>query len=91
MDFFVIIRCPRTDDEVPTGLITDITKLDNLPSNPTELKCSACGERHQWSRRDAFLAHSISDLDSWRPQNEYFSQPRLRTAPHEKSGAPQGT
>jgi hypothetical protein len=67
MDFFVVIRCPRTGEEVPTGVVADITNLDRLPTGPTELKCVACGETHKWYRGDALLTHSLSGLDNWRP------------------------
>jgi hypothetical protein len=73
MDFLVIIRCPRTGEEVPTGRVADITKLDRLPPGPFELTCAACGETHEWSRSDALLAHTLSGLDNWRLE----AQPRL--------------
>jgi hypothetical protein len=66
MQFLVIIRCPRTGDEVPTGRVTDVEKLDNIPNQPVQLACPACSETHSWSRVDAFLAHSLAGLDTQR-------------------------
>ena len=75
MEFFIVIRCPRTGDEVPTGLVADISQLHSLPSGPTELNCVACGEAHKWYRGDTFLAHSLSGLDNWRPGSSGHALP----------------
>jgi len=66
MNFLVIIRCPATGREVPTGLVTDLSRLDNLPRDGTELRCASCGRTHVWSRKDALLAHSTVALDTGR-------------------------
>ena len=66
MQLLVIIRCPRTGDEVPTGRVTDLEKLDNIPDQPVQLACPACSETHPWSRADVFLAHSLAGLDTRR-------------------------
>jgi hypothetical protein len=62
MKFLVVITCPDTGREVPTGLVTDITTFANLPKDKTQLSCPACGQVHDWTRRDAFLAHSLEGL-----------------------------
>ena len=64
MELLVIIRCPRTGTEVPTGRMTTLNRLDNIPDRPVALACPACGDWHTWSRADAFLAHSLSGLDA---------------------------
>jgi hypothetical protein len=58
MKFLVVIRCPNTGQEIPTGVVTDVVKLDNLPTGETDVHCPACGWRHTWSVRDALLAHT---------------------------------
>jgi hypothetical protein len=66
MNFLVIIRCPATGCEVPTGLVTDLSKLDNLPRDGADLRCPSCGRTHVWSRKDALLAHSTAALETGR-------------------------
>jgi hypothetical protein len=56
MNCMVVIRCPETGEEVPTGLIVDIRTFEGLPSGKTTLHCSACGTEHEWSIADAMLA-----------------------------------
>ena len=68
MDCLVVIRCPRTGREVPTGVVTDIHDFASLPKGKTELRCPACGATHVWSREDALLAHSLDGLDDWLPE-----------------------
>jgi hypothetical protein len=63
MRLLVVIRCPKTGEEVPTGIMVDIEQLHTLPKNRMPLLCPACGEEHQWSAEDALLAHTSSGLD----------------------------
>ena len=66
LKFLVVIVCPHTGMEVPTGITTDIS-LGNLPDGLRTLNCPECGEKHEWSRREALLAYSHGGLDNWRP------------------------
>jgi hypothetical protein len=65
MNFLVAIVCPETGWEVPTGTVTDITNFASLPDGEAEFQCRACGRSHLWSRKDAFLAHTLTALDGY--------------------------
>jgi hypothetical protein len=56
MSAMVVIRCPETDAEVSVGIQMDLHTFDLLPSEHVVLKCPACGNRHAWSRKDAYLS-----------------------------------
>jgi hypothetical protein len=56
----VMIRCPKTGAEVPTGLETDASSFASLPEVETEVSCRSCGAVHTWTRRDAWLAAKLS-------------------------------
>ena len=56
MTSMVVIKCPVTDGEVPIGIRMDLHSLHLLPTETVELQCPACGQRHMWSRRDAYLS-----------------------------------
>jgi hypothetical protein len=56
MSTMVVIRCPETDAEVSVGIQMDLHTFDLLPSEHVVLKCPACGNRHAWSRKDAYLS-----------------------------------
>lgn len=77
MNFFVVICCPLTGKEVPTGLVTDITSFANFPNGKTALQCPDCGRMHEWAREDALLAHSLESLDGSRRSDPQ----RIATAP----------
>jgi hypothetical protein len=64
MTVSIVIRCPKTGEEVPTGSSVEIERLHTLPKAKMPLVCPACGEEHQWSAEDALLAHSSSGLDN---------------------------
>jgi hypothetical protein len=56
----IVIRCPTTGQEIPTGTILDLAELHTLPKEKLPLLCPACGQEHRWSAEDALLAHSAA-------------------------------
>ena len=63
MRVLIVIRCPKTGLEVPTGTVTTLDQLHTLPKEKMPLRCPACGEEHHWSANDALLAYSGEGLD----------------------------
>ena len=61
----VMIRCPNTGAEVPTGLETDASSFASLPEIATQMTCRSCGAVHSWTRGEAWLAAKLS-LDAGR-------------------------
>ena len=51
----VVIRCPETDREIPTGIMTDLARFGRLKGHAT-LQCPHCNQRHRWSIGDAFMS-----------------------------------
>lgn len=53
----VVIRCPTTGKTISTQLETDAWSFDRLVSlnAPATVDCPACGERHAWTPREAWL------------------------------------
>ena len=54
----VMIRCPRTGQAVSTEIEMEASDFERLPYVQVELDCLHCGERHTWTRREAWLADS---------------------------------
>lgn len=52
----VVIKCPETDQEIPTGIVTDLTRFDRLGEGYATLQCPYCHQPHQWSRLDAYMS-----------------------------------
>lgn len=56
----IMVVCPKTKKLVPTGMGADKASFDN-PTNKfinNSFRCSACGEMHTWSKKDAVLEAS---------------------------------
>ena len=58
MSSMVVVRCPATDEEVPTGLVMDLMSFSHLALTKAELSCPSCGATHMWSKDDAWLSIS---------------------------------
>jgi hypothetical protein len=56
----ILIRCPTLHWAVPTGLTTDIIKLDTLEI-PLTMRCPACRQLHQWQQKDAWIEEEEQD------------------------------
>jgi hypothetical protein len=51
----IMICCPATGREVPTGIETSC--VDELPIVTATMFCSACGRVHHWTKNDAWLTN----------------------------------
>lgn len=51
----VLIRCPQTGKDVPTGLILDAEVFQNADLHDKEAHCPHCGRQHHWGKDDAYL------------------------------------
>ncbi len=58
----VVIKCPETDREVPTGIMTDLARFDRLGEGYATLQCPHCAQPHRWSRRDAYMSLTATPL-----------------------------
>ena len=52
----VTMRCPRTGEEVPTGLDVDPATWETLPIVVARMHCPSCGAEHVWSKTYARCA-----------------------------------
>jgi hypothetical protein len=55
MSSMVMIKCPSTRQDVPTGIIIDELSLKNLQKQRGKLHCRVCGQIHHWSLDEAWL------------------------------------
>jgi hypothetical protein len=54
----VMICCPQTGEDVPTGIETDSVTWRRFPSVLSTVLCPSCGDVHPWFRDRAWLADS---------------------------------
>jgi hypothetical protein len=51
----VMIQCPVTGRDVPTGLTADVRTWKDRPIGLNRVSCPACKQIHAWSKPDAHL------------------------------------
>jgi hypothetical protein len=51
----VLIRCPLTGKDVPTGIMLDDEAFLNVNLQDKEAHCPHCGLQHHWNQADAYL------------------------------------
>ena len=64
----LMIRCPRTGQEVWTGIETDPDSLRKIPDDLFYTSCAHCGLDHAWWRDEAWLVHALArplTMASW--------------------------
>jgi hypothetical protein len=54
----VMVKCPITLLKVETGIITNEAALQLIKAEVAEFNCPACGQTHQWSLIEHWLAES---------------------------------
>jgi endogenous inhibitor of DNA gyrase (YacG/DUF329 family) len=55
-----MVTCPITGKPVPTGIETEADILRTLPRVETPIMCPACGEKHFWTRSEAYLEDPLN-------------------------------
>jgi hypothetical protein len=51
----VLIKCPATSKDVPTGFTMSQDDWDLVSIKADVFKCEECGELHTWTKQDARL------------------------------------
>ena len=62
----VTILCPRTGQQVPTGIEMTRYEFDAMPITQATMHCWACGGEHSWSKRWATFvedSRSVREVD----------------------------
>ena len=51
----VMIRCPETGHEIPTGIVTDRESFEATPVFFARVLCPICRTEHDWFAKEAWL------------------------------------
>jgi hypothetical protein len=54
----VMIKCPDTGREIPTGMVADRQKFDRTPVFFARVRCPVCGNEHEWFAKEAWVCDS---------------------------------
>jgi hypothetical protein len=54
----VMVRCPATGRDIPTGIVTDRKSFDATPVFFGRVRCPLCRTEHEWFAKDAWLCEA---------------------------------
>ena len=54
----VMIRCPQTGREIPTGIVTDRESFKATPVFFARVRCPVCRAEHEWFAKDAWVCEA---------------------------------
>jgi hypothetical protein len=57
----IIFTCPVTNEDVPSGIETDQTSLDQMAPEEITLVCPHCGRPHTWQIRQGRLENAFPE------------------------------
>ena len=56
----IMIRCPRTGQEIPTGIKMEREQFESAPVFFARVDCPICRRQHEWFAGDAWLCESAA-------------------------------
>ena len=54
----VMIRCPETGQDIPTGIVADRKSFEATPVFFARVYCLICRTEHEWFAKDAWVCDS---------------------------------
>ena len=54
----IMIRCPQSGREIPTGIEMDIAEFQRAPVFFSRVQCPVCDQEHEWFAKDAWVCES---------------------------------
>ena len=61
----IMIRCPQTGREIPTGIEMDVVEFRHAPVFSSRVQCPACAREHEWFAKDAWVCDSADAASAW--------------------------
>jgi hypothetical protein len=56
----VMIRCPQTGREIPTGFVADPTSFSATPVFFARSYCPMCRTEHEWFAKEAWVCEPVT-------------------------------
>jgi hypothetical protein len=54
----VMIRCPETGQDIPTGIVTDRKSFEATPVFFARAYCPICRTEHEWFAKEAWVCEA---------------------------------
>jgi len=61
----VMIRCPQTGREIPTGIVADHESFQAMPVFFARVNCPICRTEHEWFAKEAWVCDSAPARHTW--------------------------
>jgi hypothetical protein len=61
----IMIRCPQTGREIPTGIEMDVSEFQRAPVFFSRVQCPVCARRHEWFAKDAWVCDGGDTQSAW--------------------------
>jgi hypothetical protein len=61
MAFSLLFTCPKTHQQISTGVKTDVSSLRAAWSKRLHFQCPRCGETHEFSVRETYVENAMRD------------------------------
>jgi len=63
----VMVKCPETGHEIPTGIVTDRKRFEATPVFFSRVYCAICRTEHEWFAKEAWVCEAEVLLRSSHP------------------------
>ena len=60
----IMIRCPESGREIPTGIEMDMAEFQRAPVFFSTVQCPVCKREHEWFAKDAWVCDSPKAIGS---------------------------
>jgi hypothetical protein len=61
----IMIRCPQTGREIPTGIEMDTAEFRRAPVFFSRVQCPVCAREHEWFAKDAWVCDYADAESAW--------------------------
>jgi hypothetical protein len=61
----LLFICPKTNQQAPTGIETDVQSLSASWKAALKVTCPHCGEVHEISVRETYINGVLDDATDW--------------------------
>ena len=89
----VMVKCPETGHDIPTGIVADRKSFDATPVFFARVYCAICRTEHEWFAKEAWVCEAeVSPRSSrpsstaWRPKQSYQERNAKRIVEHADTG-----
>ena len=70
----VMVKCPETGHDIPTGIVTDRKSFDATPVFFARVYCAICLTEHEWFAKEAWVCEAEVSPRASRPADRHIAE-----------------